>query len=64
MIVVLLFSDTVLFNNIMVPGTLLTIRTDYFGMMYIRLCKSIGRRHRVSPAGLPIEQVLGQCSLS
>ena len=26
-------------------------------------CKGIGRRHRESPAGLPIEQVLGEYSL-
>ena len=27
-------------------------------------CKVIGRGHRVPPAGLPIEQVLGEYSLS
>ena len=28
------------------------------------MCRGIGRRHRASPAGLPIEQVLGEYSLS
>ena len=33
--------------------------------MYVLLyCKGIGRGHRVSPAGLPTEQVLGEYSLS
>ena len=31
---------------------------------FTRHCKGVVRRHRVSPAGLPIDQVLGEYLLS
>ena len=37
---------------------------SYSYLYYLHQCKSIGRGHRVSPTGLPIEQVVGEYSLS